>query len=195
MRLISTLCDSRAEALKILREAPNNSVILLPESVPLLSRSIQRYSIEKNLFIIFNNDIIQKGKTYIAMRATYCDKYKWTVRKFKLWHTDFEDGFTPSEPEPFVEVRERKAGIYVCYDCVVLFKEYRTLIDKQTEILLIPSNWDFNFELMERIIDFALEQIPCLKCCVFSNSNTVSYVKSRTQEKRITETGFAELVI
>jgi len=195
MLLISTLCNNRAEALQILREAPNNSVILLPESVPLLSHSIQRYSIEKNLFIIFNNDVKIDGKTYIAMRGLDQGEYQWTVRKFKLWHTDFEDGFTPSEPEQFVEVREVKAGIYICYDCVVLFKEYDGLIDKQTEILMIPSNWDFNFELMERITDFALEHIPCLKCCVFSNSNTVSYIKTRTQEKRITKTGYAELTI
>jgi len=195
MRLVATLIDTRAAAMKILREAPNNSVILLPESIPLLGHSIQRYSIEKNLFIIFNSDIKLKGKTFIAMRSIDCGKYQWTVRKFKLWHTDYEDGFTPSEPEPFVEIRGRKAGIYVCYDSVVLFKECGGLIDKQTELLLIPANWDFNFELMERITDFALEQIPSLKCCVFSNSNTIAYIKTRTQEKRITETGFAELVI
>ena len=195
MRLISTLCDSRAEAMKLLKAVPPNSIILFPESVPLLSTILKPYSTEKNLFIIFNNDVVVNGKTYITMKAIDCGKYKWTVRKFKLWHTDFEDGFTPSEPEPFVEVRERKAGIYVCYDCVVLFKEYRTLIDKQTEILLIPSNWDFNFEIMERITDFALERIPSLKCCVFSNSNTIAFIKSRTQEKRITETGYAELTI
>jgi len=122
MRLISTLCDSRAEALQILREAPNNSVILFPESVPLLSHSIQQYSIDKNLFIIFNSDIEQKGKIYIAMRSIDCGKYKWTVRKFKLWHSDYDDGFTPSKPEPFVKIRGRKAGIYICYDSVVLFK-------------------------------------------------------------------------
>ena len=195
MRLISTLCDSRAEALQILKAVPPNSIILFPESVPLLSTILKPYSIEKNLFIIFNNDVVVNGKTYIAMRAMDYGKYQWTVRKFKLWHTDFEDGFTPSEPEPFVEVRGRKAGIYICYDSVVLFKEYRTLIDKQTEILMIPSNWDFNFELMERITNFALERIPCLKCCVFSNSNTIAYIKTRTQEKRITKTGFAELTI
>ena len=193
MLLISTLCDSRAEALQILKEAPNNSVILLPESVPLLSHSIQRYSIEKNLFIIFNNDIIQKGKTYIAMRAINKGEYQWTVRKFKLWHTDYDDGFSASQPEPFVNIRGHKTGIYICYDSVVLFKEYRTLIDKQIEILLIPSNWDFNFEIMERITDFSLERIPSLKCCVFSNSNTVAYIKTRNQEKRITETGYVEL--
>jgi predicted amidohydrolase len=129
------------------------------------------------------------------MRAIDCGKYQWTVRKFKLWHTDYEDGFTPSETEPFVEIRERKTGIYICYDSVVLFKEHRALIDKQIELLLIPSNWNFNHQLMERITDFALERIRCLKCCVFSNSNTVSYIKTRTQEKRITKTGFAELTI
>jgi len=195
MRLISTLCNSRAEALQILKAVPHNSIVLFPESIPIISTILKSYSVEKNLYIIFNSDIKQKGKTYIAMRAMDCGKYQWTVRKFKLWHTDYEDGFTPSEPEPFVEVRGRKTAIFICYDCVVLFKEYRTLIDKQIEILLIPSNWDFNHQLMGRITDFALNHIHCLKCCVFSNSNTIAYIKTRTQEKRITETGFAELRI
>ncbi|RLF58609.1 MAG: hypothetical protein DRN27_04965 [Thermoplasmata archaeon] len=181
--------------MRILRDTPNHSVILFPESTSLLSRTIQRYSINKNLFIIFNNDVIIDGKTYIAMRAIDKGKYQWTVRKFKLWHSDFDDGFTPSEPEPFVEIRGRITGIYICYDAVVLFKEYQTLIDKQIEILMIPSNWDFNFELMERIIDFSLEHIHTLKAVIFSNSNTFSLIKTRTQEKRITETGFVQLEI
>ena len=154
MRLISTLCDSTAEAMNLLKAVPHNSIVLFPESVPLLSTILKPYSIEKNLFIIFNSDIKQNGKTYIAMRAIDKGEYQWTVRKFKLWHTDFEDGFTPSEPEPFVEVRGINAAIYICYDAVTLFKEFRQLIDNQIEILMIPSNWDFNFELMGRIIDF-----------------------------------------
>lgn len=189
MLLVSTLCDSRAEAMKILREVPDNSVILFPESVPLLSRSIKQYSIQKNLFIIFNNDVVINGKTYIAMRAIDNGEYQWTVRKFKLWHSDFDDGFTPSKPEPFVTIGGRKAGVYICYDAVTLFKDFRQLINNQIEILMIPSNWDFNFELMERITDFALKQVPCLKCCVFSNSNTMSYVKTQTDKKQIINTG------
>jgi len=35
--------------------------------------------------------------------------YKWTVRKIKLWHSDFDDGFTPSKPESFVNIRGKKA--------------------------------------------------------------------------------------
>jgi len=133
MRLISTLVDSTAEALQILKAVPPNSIILYPESVPLLSTILKPYSIEKNLFIIFNNGIIQNGKTYIAMRSIDKGEYQWTVRKFKLWHTDYEDGFSASQPEPFVEIRGRKAGIYICYDSVVLFKEYQKLIDNHSK--------------------------------------------------------------
>ena len=56
MRLVATLISDRAEALKILREAPNNSVILLPETVSFLSTTLKPYSIEKNLFIIYQSD-------------------------------------------------------------------------------------------------------------------------------------------
>ena len=195
MLLVSTLCDSRAEALQILREAPNNSVILFPESVPLLSHSIQRYSIEKNLFIIFNNDVVVNGKTYIAMRAIDCGKYQWTVRKFKPWHTDINGGISASEPEPIITIRNVKTGLFICYDATAIFKMYKMLNQEQIEFMFITANWSFNFPLMQRIIDFSLEHIHSLKAVIFSNSNTLSLIKTRTQEKRITKTGYAELTI
>lgn len=194
MFLVATLCENRARALQILREIPDNSVILFPETLTMISKQIIKYSKEKKLFIIYQSDSIIDDEIYVTFRAVYQGKELWQVKKFNLWHTD-KNYYYPSKPEPFVTIRGRKAGVYICYDAVTLFKDFRQLIDNQIELLMIPANWDFNFELMDRITDFALSQVPCLKCCVFSNSNTVAYVKSQDQNKRILNTGFAEFVL
>lgn len=98
MRLVATLIDDRAAAMQILREAPNNSLILFPETVSFLSTILKPYSFEKNLFIIFNSDVVIDGKTYIAIRAMDKGEYQWTVRKFKPWHTDIKYGISASKP-------------------------------------------------------------------------------------------------
>jgi predicted amidohydrolase len=195
MRLISTLCDSRAEALKILGEVPEDSLVLLPENVSFLSRTIRQISIKKNLFIIFNNDVVLDGKTYIAMRAIDKGEYQWTVRKFKPWHTDLKAGYSASSPEPIVKIRRIKSAVYICYDSCEIFKMYQMLNQEQIKLLLLTANWSFNFPLIERIIDFSLEYITSLEAVMFSNSNTISLIKTRTQKKRVTEAGYVIIEI
>jgi hypothetical protein len=107
MLLVATLCSSRAEALKILREVPRGSVVLLPESIPLIGQSLVRISKEKVLFIIYNSDIKIGDKLFITMKGMDKGKEVWRVRKFRLWKSDYTDGFSPSEPEPFVTLRGR----------------------------------------------------------------------------------------
>ena len=85
MRLISTLCDSRAEALKILRDVPDNSIVLLPETLTMISKHIIKHSLKKNLFIIYQSDTKVDDKIYVTFRGVDKGKEEWQVRKFNLW--------------------------------------------------------------------------------------------------------------
>jgi len=193
MRLISTLCDSRAAAMQIISKAPNNSVILFPETIPLLSTTIKPYSIEKNLFIIFNSDVVIDGKTYIAMRAIDQGEYQSTVRKFKLWYTDFDDGYSAAKYEPIIDIRGRKSALFICNDFSQIYQMKDYLLKNEIEILMLTANWEYNFEFITRGFSFSMKHIPTLKICMFSNTREMAIVKSRNQEKRIEGTGYVEL--
>ena len=81
MFLVATLCPSRAIALKILREIPDNSMIQFPETVQMTSKQIIKYSIEKNLFIIYQSDTKVDDKIYVTFRGVDQGKEEWQVRK------------------------------------------------------------------------------------------------------------------
>jgi len=189
MRLVATLIDDRATAMQILKAVPDNSIVLLPETLTMTSKQIIKYSLKKNLFIIYQSDTKVDDKIYVTFRGVDQGKEVWQVRKFNLWHTD-KGYYSPSKPEPIITIRGHKTGLFICFDATEIFKMHQLLNKEQIELLLITSNWQFNFKLIERITDFALEQIPSLKAVIFSNTNTLSFIKTRTQEKRITETGY-----
>ena len=94
MKLIATLVGKSKYAKNILAEVPENSVVLFPESVNLSGMVVKKYSKERGLFIIYNLDTKENDKRYIAMRGVDNGEEVWGVRKFKLWHTDVQDGFS-----------------------------------------------------------------------------------------------------
>ena len=189
MRLVATLISDRAEALKILRGVPDNSIVLLPETLQMTSKQIIKYSKEKNLFIIYQSDVKIDDKIFVTFRGIDQGKELWQVRKFNLWHTD-KGYYSPSKPEPIINIRGHRAGIYICFDAVKIFKMTPILNREKIEYLLIAANWQFNFPLIDRVADFSLQQIPSLKAVCFSCTNTVAFIKSRTKERRITQKGY-----
>jgi hypothetical protein len=190
MRLVATLISDRAAALQILRETPNNSVILLPETLTMISKHIIKHSLKKNLFIIYQSDLKIEDKTYVTFRGVDQGKEEWKIRKFNLWDSDIEYGYTPSKPEPNVSIRNHPTSLFICYDCAKVYQMKNQLINHKTEILMISANWQFNFNYIEQVTDFALKYVPTLNYCMFSNTNTLSFIKTKTKEKRVTETGY-----
>jgi len=195
MLLISTLCDSRAQAIKILQQIPNDSIVLFPESVCFLSNTIIPYSIEKNLFIIYNQDIKINNKWFITMHGIDNGGYKFRVRKFNLWPTDLKAGCVPAKPEPYITIRGHKSALFICYDATKIFKMYNELIEHRVEILMITANWTFNFELIKRIIDFSMEYVKSLKCILFSNTYKMALIQTRYVMKIIDQPGFVKVEI
>ena len=195
MRLISTLCNNRAEAMRILREVPHHSIVLIPETIEILGKTLVPISKQKDLFIIYNQNIKIDDKWHIAFHGINRGEYKFRVRKFNLWNSDIESGYEPSEPEPFISVRNHPASLFICYDAVEIFKMSHMLRQEKIEYLLIAANWQFNFPLIDRIADFSLQQIPSLKAVCFSCTNTIAFVKTQNQEKRISKTGYVELLV
>ena len=190
MFLVATLCDSRADAMKIIGEVPHQSIVLLPETVEILGKTLVPISKQKDFFIIYNQDIKIDDAWYIAFHGIDKGEYEFRVRKFNLWDSDIESGYTPSEPEPFVSIRNHPASLFICYDCTKIYQLKNQLIDHKTEILMISANWQFNFNFLDQITDFALKYVPSLKYCMFSNTNTLSFIKTKNWDRRINEDGF-----
>ena len=145
MLLVSTLCSSRAIALQILRDVPHNSIVLLPETLKMISKQIIKYSKEKNLFVIFQSDVKIDDKIFVTFRGIDEGKEVWKVRKFNLWKSDIEYGYTASKPEPNVSIRNHPTSLFICYDAVEIFKMSHMLRQEKIEYLLIAANWQFNF--------------------------------------------------
>jgi hypothetical protein len=196
MYLVATLVGKSKYAKKILQSVPENSVVLLPESVSLIGDFVKKISTDRGLFIIYNSDTVENGKKYIAMRGVDNGEEVWQVRKFKLWPTDIENGFSASRAEPIVKIRDKIAALFICYDMVTigrdnrLFAMGRVLQKYKPEVLLLPANWFFNFELVDNIIDTAMNNISSLKVCLFSCTNTVGIVKTRGKKVKFDSFGW-----
>lgn len=196
MKIIATLVSNPRTAYKILREIPRDSVILFPESVDLSHNKVNKYSEDRQLFVIYNQDTVKNGKNYITMKGVDNGEYQWIVRKFNLWYSDKIDGFaTPSKPEPFVYIRNRKAGVFICYDAVKIFQMRELLEQEKIELLLIGANWQYNFELIQKIIDFGMKYIPTLRGVVFSNTRNLAIVKTRKETMKIKSAGWVDVDI
>ncbi len=190
MRLIATLIDTRAEAMRILREVPHHSIVLLPETIEILGKTLVPISKQKDLFIIYNQNIKIDGKWFIAFHGINRGEYKFRVRKFNLWDSDIKYGYSASKPEPFTSIRNHSASLYICFDSTKIYQMKDQLINHKTEILMITGNWQYNFDYVKQVTDFALKYIPTLNYCLFSNTNTLSFIKTKTKEKRVTEAGY-----
>ncbi len=66
------------------------------------------------------------------------------------------------------------------------------LQEYQPEILLLPANWEFNFPLVENIIETAENKIRSLNVILFSCTNTVAIVMNRKEIKKIKRFGWAD---
>jgi hypothetical protein len=71
----------------------------------------------------------------------------------------------------------------------------RVLQEYQPEILLLPANWEFNFPLVENIIETAENKIRSLNVILFSCTNTVAIVMNRKEIKKIKRFGWADAEI
>ena len=117
----------------------------------------------------------------------------WRVRKFKLWHTDIEDGFSAIKAEPIVNIRGKIGAVFICYDMVTigrdnkLFAMGKVLQKYKPEILFLPANWEFNFELVENIIKTSIKDITSLKVALFSCTNTELIIATNNEIKKINE--------
>ena len=112
-KFIATIVNDNRCAKKILDEVPNGSITLPPEANILSVLTVKKYSRDKELFIIYNSDTKENGKRYIAMCGVDNGEEVWRVRKFKLWHTDVEDGFSASRAEPIVNIRGKVGALFI----------------------------------------------------------------------------------
>jgi hypothetical protein len=105
MELIATLVYSINKAKKIMKQVPNNSIVLFPESVMIPSYIVRYYSEKKNLYVIYNDDYKVNGKFYITMKGVDKGKLKWMVHKYYLWKSDVKVGWNrPPELAPIVKI-------------------------------------------------------------------------------------------
>lgn len=196
MNLIATLVSDSRTAYKILREIPPDSVVLIPESVDLNHSKIIKFSRDKGLFIVYNQDTMQNGKRYITMQGVDNGELKWTVSKFKLYKTDFESGFSPSRAEFIVDIRGHVGAVFICLDLSVigrdgkLFAVGNVLKNYNVEILMLPSNWQYNYQMVSSTMQTAIENIPSLKVALFSNTSIFAKIKTKKETRRITSPGF-----
>lgn len=115
MYLVATLVEASKYAKKILQSVSEDCVVLFLESISLNGFSVKRISNERGLFIIYNSDTVENGKRYIAMRGVDNGEEVWQVRKFKLWHTDIESGFSASRAGPLVRIRDKISALFIYY--------------------------------------------------------------------------------
>lgn len=201
MKLIATLVYNRKKAIDILKEIPNNAVVLFPENVNLSFHAVRYYSKKKNLFIIYNDDGRVDGKCYNSMFGVDRGKLKWMVHKYFLW--DDENDYTdkPPHPDPAVNIRGHKTCIAICYEIAFVsrFNKLYTIgkIAKKhkVEIMMLPANWEFNWTLPQCIMTSAFNCIPSLKVGLFSCRRELAFVSSKKNRTKITNKGWISIEI
>ena len=200
MELIATLVCNRNKARKILKEVPNNSIVLLPESLWLEKYTVNYYSFKKKLFIIYNEDTRINGKHYITMKGVDKGKLKWMVHKYYLWNYDNYWSPAPSL-NPIVNIRSHIAGIAICYEIAKvagynkLFQIGKIVKKAKAEILLMPADWTFNWRLPQSILTSAFNNIPSLKVGVFSCRRELAFASTKKERKKIIEKGWVSIEI
>ena len=202
MELIATLVHNRNKAKKILKEVPNNSIVLFAEAVMIPSNTVRYYSEKKNLFVIYNDDYYAKGKSYITMRGVDKGKLKWMVYKYYLWKDDYKEGWD-SAPKlaPIVKIRGHTACVVICYEIAFvarfnkLYEIGKIAKKAKAEILLMPANWSFNWRLPQYVSSIAFKRIPTLKASLFSTRRELAFANTKKKPKKITEKGWVSIEI
>ncbi len=201
MELVATLVYNIKKAKEILQEVNKNSVVLFPESVMLLWRTVKYYSEKKNLFIIYNDDTYINGKFHITMRGIDKGKLKWMVHKYYLWKSDCEDYDPAPKLAPIVKIRGHTACVVICYE-IAFVAGFNKLYDigniakkAKTEFLLMPANWFFNWRLPQYVSSIAFKRIPTLKASLFSTRRELAFANTVKEHNKITEKGWASIKI
>ena len=200
MRIVATLTGRVSKAEKLLNKVPLGSVVLLPEAVEISSQYVRKVSRDRKLFIIFNEDAIENDKHYITMKAYDSGEYQWRVRKFKLWGDDFKY-YSASRSEPIVNIRGKVASVFICNDLTTigrnnyLFPMGEVIKKYKTEILCMPSNWLFNFDLVENTLETAFNKIPTLKAGLFSCTHKLALAYTRREKIRLDDWGWESVEI
>jgi len=201
MEFVATLVCNRNKARKILKEVNNNSIVLLPESLWMERYTVNYYSLTKNLFIIYNEDVCIEGKHYITMKGVDKGKLKWMVHKYFLWTTG--DGYWTSAPklDPIVKIRGHTAAVAICYEISKvagynkLFQIGKVIKKAKVEILLMPADWWWHWRLPQSALTSAFNNIPSLKVGVFSCRRELAFVSSKQKRTKITKKGWVSVEI
>ena len=201
MQFIATLVGNKRSAKTILRDVPNNSVVLFPESLMVPYHIIHYYSRKKNLFIIHNHDTWVKGRFHITMKGVDCGKLQWMVHKYFLWRGDYEDWDPAPRLDPIVNIRGHPVFVAICYELAFVagFNRLFTIgkISKKAlaEVLLMPADWRFNWQLPQKVLRSAFHCIPSLKAGLFSCRRTLAFASTRNQVEKITKRGWVSVDI
>lgn len=202
MELIATLVHNRNKAKNILKEVPNNSIVLFAEAVMIPSNTIKYYSEKKNLFVIYNDDYYGNGKCHITMRGVDKGKLKWMVHKYYLWKSDYKEGWDPAPKlAPIVKIRGHTACVAICYE-IAFVAGYNKLYEigkiakkAKTELLLMPANWSFNWMVPQYASTIAFKRIPSLKASLFSTRRVLAFASTKKQRTKITKRGWVSVEI
>ncbi|MFA5103017.1 MAG: hypothetical protein WC525_07665 [Candidatus Thermoplasmatota archaeon] len=201
MELIATLVHNRDKAKKILKEVPNNSIVLLPESLWMKGHIINYYSKKKSLFIIYNQDTKINGKHYITMKGVDKGKVMWMVHKYFLWSTGGGYWFPAPKLDPIVKIRGHTAAVAICYELAFvsrfnkLYEIGKIAKKAKAEILLMPADWAYNFGLPQNVLSSAFNCIPSLKAGVFSCRQELAFVSTKLERTKITKRGWVSIEI
>jgi hypothetical protein len=199
--LVTTLTGRRKNALKMLKEIPNGSIVCLPERHLITHHEAKKISREKDLFIIYNQDTKINGKCYVMFHGIDNGEIKWSIPKFKLWHTDLEDGYSAGKPQPIQQIRGHIVAIFICYEIVTVAREGRLLPlghvmkDYDVELLMITANWEYNFGRPIEVIDTCFQHIPTLKLGLWSNTRKYAYIRDRNRRVKLDSCGWKSITI
>jgi hypothetical protein len=202
MELIATLVHNRNKAKKILKEVPNNSIVLFAEAVMIPSYTVRYYSEKKNLFVIYNDDYYANGKAYITMKGVDKGKLKWMVHKYYLWKEDYSVGWDPAPKlAPIVKIRGHTACVAICYEIAFiagfnkLYEIGKMAKKAKVELLFMPANWSFNWRLPQYVSSIAFKRIPSLKVSLFSTRRELAFVSTKKKCTKITKRGWISIEI
>ncbi len=201
MELIATLVYNINKAKKILKQVPNNSVVLFPESIMIPSHTVRYYSEKKRLFVIYNYDYSGNGKCYITMKGIDKGKLRWMVHKYYLWKGDYDYWDPAPMLAPIVKIRGHTACVAICYE-IAFVAGYNKLyaIGKiakkaKAEILLMPADWYFNWMLPKYVSTIAFKRISSLKASLFSCRRELAFASTKKDRNKITEKGWVSVEV
>ena len=109
--------------------------------------------------------------------------------------------YSASRSEPIVNIRGKVASVFICNDLTTigrnnyLFPMGEVIKKYKTEILCMPSNWLFNFELVEDTLETAFNKIPPLQAGLFSCTHKLALAYTRKEKIRLDDWGWESVEI